>query len=910
MANLSTSGTVNLEKELNCAICTEILYQPLTLLDCLHTFCGSCLKLWFPVQAAQASSSRGNPYTCPTCRKSVRATSSDAKINTLLEMYLLANPDKVKSSDEKKEIAKKYTRGENVIPKRPERRREDDGGSDRRMVEEVREMNLRDSNSRNNRHGYERGVRHRQRSREERRDGTQPGESAESSAQARHIEHQSSLRSLISTEELDSNEMVEEILRQISQEGLLDGVDTHNLDATQLDEVSERIAVAYRRRHGRGRSSPSSRPSSSRRDGPSPSTVSRTRRTSSRPNSSGRSDTSASESITEANSTRQNARPVSATEESRASNPPVSRPHLLEAEAALASTRRRRSNESRRQTSPNPRTGSIPPQATRSATDLSTYHSSTVSNSARTGSEFSPRIDMNARNRRQSDTEERLRAVGPQSSPRTSHLNVFPRSNSEMVSQRPGGNRSSGNRPSTIEISQARVSSAPTTPRIVTPNQTHQPSHGSPLIAAAGTDYIDRPNLHSEISVHCDRCGKKNIEYDLHEHCSICRDGNYNLCHTCYRESKGCLHWFGFGDQAWHRFQRSASQQHPPHALVSHRYARSQPESIQIHTDGRSMTSEEPSIRLEAGAFCSRCQAFADDCFWKCKECNNGEWGYCNQCVNTGHCCTHPLLPLANVSSPRSTSSFVSNHPEASFAPVTSTSMVQVYPPTNINSSPQYRPLTFSTTCNICHYPIQPSQSRFHCYTCSNGDYDICGTCYARLVDTGRISRANSDKGWRRCLKDHRMVKVWFKDSQHGQQRVIENDLVGGCFLEDRQQQQGEWSWVDGGQRRTKTLSQRMFDDDNNNSNSSDNNNNNNQAPDPSKDVMLQKFLPDGGVGLHVRALHPWLPKPDSKDELAFPRGAEIREVWEMDDWLLGSYAGDKGLFPRNHVVVLRQVTM
>ena len=47
---IPTTGLLNLEKELVCFICTEVLYQPLTLIDCLHTFCGSCLKEWFSHQ--------------------------------------------------------------------------------------------------------------------------------------------------------------------------------------------------------------------------------------------------------------------------------------------------------------------------------------------------------------------------------------------------------------------------------------------------------------------------------------------------------------------------------------------------------------------------------------------------------------------------------------------------------------------------------------------------------------------------------------------------------------------------------------------------------------------------------------------------------------------------------------------
>ena len=57
-------GLLDMEKELTCSICTDILYQPLTLLDCLHTFCGSCLKEWFAWQATSAAAKNSrNPHS-------------------------------------------------------------------------------------------------------------------------------------------------------------------------------------------------------------------------------------------------------------------------------------------------------------------------------------------------------------------------------------------------------------------------------------------------------------------------------------------------------------------------------------------------------------------------------------------------------------------------------------------------------------------------------------------------------------------------------------------------------------------------------------------------------------------------------------------------------------------------------
>jgi hypothetical protein len=75
-----------------------------------------------------------------------------------------------------------------------------------------------------------------------------PPSSSRESVPSRVVEHQSSLRSLLSASELDSQEMEEEIMRQIMEDGLLDGIDLNNIDVAQEDDISERIAQAYRRR--------------------------------------------------------------------------------------------------------------------------------------------------------------------------------------------------------------------------------------------------------------------------------------------------------------------------------------------------------------------------------------------------------------------------------------------------------------------------------------------------------------------------------------------------------------------------------------------------------------------------------------------------------------------------------------
>ncbi|KAL9029960.1 MAG: hypothetical protein Q9196_001870 [Gyalolechia fulgens] len=171
-------------------------------------------------------------------------------------MYLQANPQRRKAEEEKEELKHKYKPGEQVLPRVVVQERDSE---DERMLAEAREMSLREVDARGA-GSYERGIRHR--TAERRRD---PGNNtrqmrrhhrADPSHQEsprggahRSIGHQSSLRSLMSNSEIDSSEMEEEILRLVD-EGWLDGIDLDSLDTSQVDELSERIANAYRRRHG------------------------------------------------------------------------------------------------------------------------------------------------------------------------------------------------------------------------------------------------------------------------------------------------------------------------------------------------------------------------------------------------------------------------------------------------------------------------------------------------------------------------------------------------------------------------------------------------------------------------------------------------------------------------------------
>ncbi|XWW96999.1 hypothetical protein V2A60_004979 [Cordyceps javanica] len=384
--------SLDLATELTCSICTELLYQPLTLLDCLHTFCGACLKEWFGFQKEKLDRAPSPPapdavlFTCPSCRASVRDTKHNATVVTLLDMYIAAKPNKARTEDDKEEMNRKYQPGDQIIPHvttrertAEERRAEED---DRRLIDEVREMSLREAETGMpaippRRRRGSRATEERISSRRARDDG-RPRRSTNqlgllgdghrhqrSESQQRQVGHQSSLRSLISSADLSERDIereIEDFARQIQEEGLLDGLDLDNIDLTRDDELSRRITEAYRRRQrDRATSQPSRRDSPTSRNEAHASTRNGDTRLDPRPRPL---EVTSSSRSREGSSSRP-ATGGSSTEE-RDRRPPTSR----EVRESQTRTRRRTASGSRAATIPIVSTEPPVRPAARSQTDL------------------------------------------------------------------------------------------------------------------------------------------------------------------------------------------------------------------------------------------------------------------------------------------------------------------------------------------------------------------------------------------------------------------------------------------------------------------------------------------------------------------------------------------------------------
>ncbi|CAG8198137.1 unnamed protein product [Penicillium olsonii] len=886
-------GLADFEKELVCSICTELFYQPLTLLDCLHTFCGSCVKEWFSAQGSRSSAPR---FTCPSCRAEVRDTRPNATVTTLLGMVLDAHPDRARSTDEKAEIAQRYTHGESVFPTASGGESADER-DDARVLDEVRELSLRESRAqarRETRRGAGSRTRdgHTERHTEDGRSRRRREERAlrsDDTERSRRVEHQSSLRSLLSLSS-DMETMEEEILRQILEDGLLDEINLDSLGPRQEEELSERIADAYRRRHMR--QSRSGRQDQSQRQ------------ESETPTRTHRSD-----------STQRNAESTTSTREHGDRRPPASRPHLLNStptRPSISNHQRRNSEQGhgRRRTSPvrtNQASASddaIRP-AIRSSSDM-TADRARVSQTGRIRSESS-----SARSRRATESGQNPTATWTAGRERSSHRQPTSESatNSPVVATAPS-----------------------TTTQRQTPTEQNVPSMSSPLVPNR-SDRRTRPSSRSngpasvqyiEPSISCDRCRKTGIQYDLHKRCTKCKNGNFHLCLRCYRDGRGCHQWSGFGASAKVNFQRiiASSSSRPlqinesGHVMVWFKYQRPPESSTSTASGERQMVNDNPARRLQSGLFCNTCQSQTNDCFWECSKCNEGDWGFCNSCVNQGRCCTHALLPIRRIAHAPPPASSVPHPPVPADPPL----------PTEHES---FKILSFSTNCDICTYPIPASNTRYHCLECNGGDYDVCKNCYLKLVATSKISRENGHQGWRRCLAGHRMITVGFEDHEEGQRRAIVSDLVGGRALKDEHVAQsqpqsptpdvsgpvvspkfgtGDWSWKEGPgpERRKKASRVRGLALGIGHGSGSD-------ISTPASPVQgippFRRFPPNGGVGLIVEAIWPWYPEDDVVDELSFPRGADITEAENINgDWYWGCYAGKTGLFPGAHIRVVREV--
>lgn len=700
--------------------------------------------------------------------------------------------------------------------------------------------------------------------------------------QRRQIEHQSSLRSLISSSDaadIDMEREVEEFARQIQEEGLLDGLDLENIDLTNNDELSRRITEAYRRRQrererlrreARERSRASSRHSynglteSRPQQGPSSSRLGRP--------------------------TGNHSRTPSTTSQSDERSRPPLAPSSNHLEVHDGQRRRRRPGSQSRDRSATVPVASTQPElhvGARSQTDLEARSNSLTASSVRPMMPEPRSVSTNDVPSTSPNIVESPPTTALPFSARASGLGIP--NPSQRVSTPPEGKTKSRPKPREIVVERPGTEAGPST-------QVMPSLIASPQLTVAPNQ--PRSPLFEEPSIACNSCGKADIQYDLHYNCGQCQDGHWNICLSCYRLGKGCLHWFGFGYggfNKWERQRRLEPSLPEPHKLLASRFSRPTAMVASSTEKRQAWSTDDPYERLQSGTFCAHCFAWSNECYWRCDHCNEGDWGFCNDCVNQGRSCTHALLPLAHQPTVQQTTSPPPS-PRSPSHPSSATMMIGL----NATSIGPFKVMTFITTCDICRSAIAPTQSRFHCFQCissivpnsSPGDYDICENCYHGLVSDETISPDNGAAGWRRCPQGHRMVIVGFQGGKGGQKRYVVHDLVGGQrltiepFAHDPRTQR--WTWYEGDVKCERLVARDV-------------------AETPSQTALSSEaFPPDGGCGWRAVARWAWYPAAGAHDELLFPKGAEICEIEDANgEWFHGVYMGNKGLFPAPYVRVL-----
>jgi len=82
-----------MEQNLQCGICQDILYKCASVMPCLHTFCCSCLKDWSMKST-----------DCPECRKGMKGVNKNHMIQNMVDTYLMKHPQKKRSAQEVAEL--------------------------------------------------------------------------------------------------------------------------------------------------------------------------------------------------------------------------------------------------------------------------------------------------------------------------------------------------------------------------------------------------------------------------------------------------------------------------------------------------------------------------------------------------------------------------------------------------------------------------------------------------------------------------------------------------------------------------------------------------------------------------------------------------------------------------------------
>jgi E3 ubiquitin-protein ligase CHFR len=75
-------GIDKMGEQFDCGICYLIMHQPVSLMPCLHNYCGGCFSDWVK-----------RDQMCPYCKEKIIMIKKNATLHSMIESYLLVNPE-------------------------------------------------------------------------------------------------------------------------------------------------------------------------------------------------------------------------------------------------------------------------------------------------------------------------------------------------------------------------------------------------------------------------------------------------------------------------------------------------------------------------------------------------------------------------------------------------------------------------------------------------------------------------------------------------------------------------------------------------------------------------------------------------------------------------------------------------
>lgn len=102
----------DLSQELECGCCAALVYNPVTILPCQHSFCGSCCVLWI----------KNGGTTCPSCRGLSTSVIPSRILQSMVNVLLRADSSRTRTPSERAQADEIYRPGQSLRippPKEP-----------------------------------------------------------------------------------------------------------------------------------------------------------------------------------------------------------------------------------------------------------------------------------------------------------------------------------------------------------------------------------------------------------------------------------------------------------------------------------------------------------------------------------------------------------------------------------------------------------------------------------------------------------------------------------------------------------------------------------------------------------------------------------------------------------------------